>query len=310
MKNFKIILLFLTLLVSLFLIFALQKEPTQTVSQKPIVSVSTFALYDIVKYIAKDKVDLVNILPFGVDPHSFELTPKLMSKIEKSSIVFYSGAGLEPWIRTIDFKGKAIDMSKYVKLRELNHEEELHHHDDKHAHHKIDPHYWLDFDNMKKMSSVITDKLVKLQPKNKSYFLKNQQQYANMLERLDEKYKKTLLDCSVDTVILDHNAISYLAQRYNFNVESLNGLSPEAEPSAKDMQRVMKEISSRGISTLFFENFSNSKGMKSIANDMNVKLQTLQPLGNITADEAQKGLSYEDIMYINLKKLSKALSCK
>ena len=36
----------------------------------------------------------------------------------------------------------------------------------------------------------------------------------------------------------------------------------------------------------------------------------LQPLGNITADEAKANLSYEDIMRKNLQKISQALECK
>ena len=50
--------------------------------------------------------------------------------------------------------------------------------------------------------------------------------------------------------------------------------------------------------------------MKSIALEAKVSADVLQPLGNITAEEANKNLSYEDIMLINLDKLSKALECK
>ena len=60
---------------------------------------------------------------------------------------------------------------------------------------------------------------------------------------------------------------------------------------------------------IFFESFVSDKVMKSIAKDLAVRVDVLQPLGNITADEAKKHLTYEDIMRGNLVKLHKALEC-
>lgn len=278
---------------------------------KPIVAVSSFSLYDIIKHIAQDSVKIVNILPLGVDPHSFEPTPKLMVDIEKSDLVIYSGAGLEPWTHGFGFKNKAIDMSLHVVLRELNADEHEHHkhHDEQCAHNTIDPHYWLDFANMQRATIVIKDELIKLQPKYTTLYEKNTQEYLRMLETLDENYKKYLSSCRSHVVIVNHNAIGYLASNYGFHVEALSGLSPEAQPSAKDLTRIFNEIKKEGVSTIFFENFVNDKAIRTVATDANVELEVFQALGNITKDEADKNLTYKEIMYANLNKLTKALMC-
>jgi len=49
--------------------------------------------------------------------------------------------------------------------------------------------------------------------------------------------------------------------------------------------------------------------IKTIANDAKIKFELFEPLGNITADEANAGATYEDIMKKNLKKLTEALQC-
>jgi zinc transport system substrate-binding protein len=312
MKNLKIIALILVLLLAVLFV-VIQNEKKVVRNDKPIVGVTTFALYDIAKHIAGDTVTVVNILPFGVDPHSFEPTPRLMTSIEKSSLVFYSGAGLEPWIHGFKFKHKAVDISKYVKLRKLTDseiEEDHEHEHEAHHHNGIDPHYWLDFDNMKKVAEVITKELIALQPQNKKLYIKNKEKYINMLHQLDAEYKKTLSNCKKDTVLVSHNALGYVANKYGFHVESLTGLSPEAEPSAKAMRRIFQDIHAKGIQTIFYENFVNVKVTKTIAKDANVTVDVFQPLGNITADEAKAKMTYEDIMRQNLKKLSKALVCK
>jgi len=54
----------------------------------------------------------------------------------------------------------------------------------------------------------------------------------------------------------------------------------------------------------------SDKAIKSIANEAKVSVDVLQPLGNITKDEANKKLTFEDIMLDNLQKISKALVCK
>jgi len=311
MKKFKIVVVFLVVLLVVLELFFSQKTEEKSSFEKPIVTVSTFALYDIVKHIAGESVEVVNILPFGVDPHSFEPTPKLMAKLEKSAIVFYSGAGLEPWIENMHFKTKAVDMSQFVSLRELNADEFEHHkhHDEQCAHNTVDPHYWLDFSNMKKLTVVITEELIRLLPDKKEYFLKNEAAYMSMLEKLDRNYKKYLHSCTIDTVIINHNSLGYLANKYHFHAESLSGLSPEADPTPKDIKRILEEIEKDGVSTIFFENFVNSKAIKTIAEDAHVSFDVIEPLANITADEAAAGMTYELLMYKNLEKLSKALMC-
>jgi len=310
MKNFKIIALFLVLLFIFLEIFVFSKQ-TEEKSHKPLISVSTFVLYDIVKNIAADSVTVVNIIPFGVDPHSFEITPKIMAGIEKSSLVFYSGAGLEPWIEKMSFKSKSLDISQYVNLRELGEDEsKSHKHHDSHCSHTgLDPHYWLDFTNMISMVTIITSELEKIAPKNSTIYMKNRDKYILMLKKLEKVYTKTLSSCKINTVILNHNSLGYLAYNYNFHAESLSGLSPQADPSPNDIKRILKEIKEDGVNTIFYENFVNSKVMKAISKDSNVKAEVLSPLGNITADEAKENVTYEILMYKNLDKLSKAMLC-
>jgi len=310
MNKFKIVLVILVSILLVLMLLSTQENKTSQESKK-IVSVSSFYIYDIAKHISKDTLKIVNILPFGTDPHSFEPTPKLMANIEKSSLVFFSGAGLEPWIGAIKFKTKAVDISKSVKLRELgNHEAESHAHHDEHcAHNKIDPHYWLDFSNMEIATHLISDELIKLEPKNKKLYEKNRDIYLQMLKKLEKSYQEHLSSCKLDTVILNHNAIGYLANRYSFHADSLSGLSPEANPTPNDIRRVFSSIKEHGASTIFFESFVNNKMMQTIAKDANVHIDSISPLGNITADEAKANATYEDIMYKNLKKLSKALVC-
>ncbi|SMP89003.1 zinc transport system substrate-binding protein [Epsilonproteobacteria bacterium SCGC AD-311-C15] len=315
MRNFRYI-IFVLILVAIVAQILFMKEDASKNSEAPIntklmISLSTFSLYDIAKHIGGDTVELVMIMPFGVDAHSFEPTPKLMTKIHDSSLVIYSGAGLEPWIKGFDFKNLTVDMSQHVKLRKLGIGEHHEHGDEEPSHNNgTDPHYWLDIDNMISAANVITGELIKILPSNEELYVKSRDSYIEMLKKLDSDYKNEFLTCKSDTIIVNHNAFSYLADRYGFHIESLSGLSPEAEPSAKSMANLIEHIKEHNVSTIFFESFASDRAIKSIAEEANASVDVLQPIGNITADEAKQNLSFEDIMRLNLTKISKALDCK
>jgi len=318
MKDFRNVIFVLVILVFLLQMFVTKQDSKiNKENSKPVIALSTFSLYDIAKHIAGDSAELVMILPFGVDAHSFEPTPKLMAKIQNSAVVVYSGAGLEPWIDGFEFKNDVVNMSEHVKLLGLeskNEEEEEHHHHEHHGescnHSGVDPHYWLDINNMIISSKIIKDSLIKISPQHKELYEKNTQKYVAMLQNLDSQYKNRIKECKKKTIIVNHNAFSYLSKKYGFHVEALSGLSPEAEPNAKNMIKLIEHVKEHHIKTIFFESFVSDKAIKSIASEANVSVDVLQPLGNITADEASKNLSYEDIMKKNLEKISNALECK
>ena len=275
-------------------------------SSKPTIALSTFSLYDITKNIVGDTAEPFMILPLGVDAHSYEPNPKQVVKIYKSALVVYSGAGLEPWIDGFEFQNKAINMSLHVELKKL----EGHHHHGHNNESSTDPHYWLDFSNMMKATTLITEELITLFSENKTLYETNRDKYISMLKNLDKDFAKKLSTCRRETIVVNHNAFSYISSKYGFEVEALSGLSPEAQPSAKSMVELIEHVKEYKLKTIFFESFVSDKAIKSIAKEAKVKVDVLQPLGNITADEAKQNLSYEDIMKINLEKLSKALECR
>ncbi len=313
MKDFRNVIFVLIIALFLLQMFVSKEDAKkENAAEKQIVALSTFSLYDIAEHIAGDTLETMMILPIGVDAHSFEPTPKIMVKLEKSALVVYSGAGLEPWTEAFEFKTKVINMSEHVHLRKLKSEEsENHDHHNHHqcAHNNIDPHYWLSIENMIQATNLMTEEFIKISPKNKELYIANKDKYLIMLHELDTQYKQELQSCNLDTIIVNHNAFSYLSDTYGFHVAALSGLSPDKQVSPKDMIRIMNEIKMHKVSTIFFESFVNDKAIKSLAQDAKVSVETLQPLGNITKDESEQNLSYEDIMKINLIKISKALEC-
>ncbi len=292
------------LLVLLFFSGCLQEENRSI--KKPAVITTTYAIYDIAKHIGGREIDVSMLIPPGREVHSFEPTPRDMVRLQKASLILFNGAGLEPWTQKFDFGVRGVDVSKYVVLQKF-HEKHAHHHHSMHT--DYDPHYWLDVDNMKRAAQLIARKFSELLPKKKALFQKRLHSYEKMLQRLDRAYKNSLKECKKEEIFVNHNAYAYLAKRYGFHVHSLLGLSPDAKPDPKSVEEILKEIKTEDIKVIFHESFENSAVLESIAKDAGIEVQTLQPLANITADEAKKGLGYKEIMLQNLAKIAKALEC-
>jgi zinc transport system substrate-binding protein len=297
-----IVVLVLLLFVAPFIIPTSDKN-----GSKVLVTTSIFPLYDMTKHIAGNRADVMMLIPFGKDIHAFEPTPKDRVNLQHSRLFLFSGAHLEPWAATFEHANR-IDMSHYVTLNTLADDDTTHHH---HGHDEAyDPHYWLDIDNMIRLTKVIRDELSKIDPLSKEYFSDNATTYIKELEHLKKEYVKVLSTCKKDFIVVSHNAFGYLSKEYGFHVLSLNGFSADALPSAQSMKRVIDTVKQHQITTIFFEPFSSDRLMQTVANESNTSVDTLHPLANITFDEMAARKSYITIMYENLKKLSNVLECQ
>jgi zinc transport system substrate-binding protein len=304
---------------TLFVPSTVQQPSTK---EQPTVAVSTFALYDIVRSVAEGIAEPFMIVPFGTDLHTFRPTPQDLARLEKSKVIFYSGAGLEPWSRQLmaDYETRSVDMSKHVELRYLDGREAAHHDHghDGHGHDQheqaadgmVDPHYWLSVSNMIKATKEVEGALSAAMPEYARHFHRNSEVYITQLYMLDNRLKEELSACKQPMIVVNHNAFGYMAERYGFEVMPLTGLSPESMPSAKRMAELTKLVKEKGLNTIFFESFVSDRLITEIGKETGAQVDVLQPLGNITADEAAKKLNYMQLMERNLNRLKTAMECQ
>ncbi len=251
------------------------------------------------------------IVPFGVDVHSFEPTPRDMARLSEAKLFIYSGAGLEPWAESFSSAATKLDISRFVTLHTVG-EHEHAGHEGECSHHESggDPHYWLDPQNMIAASEQVTVALCALDPDNAAYYQERSGRYVKKMQMLDTLYTKRLQHCSKRMIVVNHNAFAYLAERYGFEVHAVSALSPEAMPSAKTMAQLSDLIVDEDVKVLFFESFVSDRLMKSLAKETGASVDVLQPLANITADQAEQGSDYVMLMEANLDKLAEAMVCR
>lgn len=305
--------------------FAPQSEDNENKAEaKPIVSVSTFALLESANAVGGNEIDVRSIVPLGSDAHMFSPNPTQVAEISGAALFIYNGAGFETWAENLKNvlpkTTQIIDMSRYVALQkseEEHHEEhadEAEHHDEhaheEHNHGAYDPHYWLDIDNMIKMTQTIDAEFSKLVPVKAEQFHKNSAAYIAELQKLKSEYASGLAECKNRTLVSNHDAFGYLAHSNKLENVSVIGLSSDEQPSAQTVAHIVEIIKEHGIKTIFFEEMINDNVSQTISRETGAKAVALQPLENISEDELKSQQTYLTIMRENLKKLREAMECR
>ncbi len=301
MKAIKMIIILLFLSLGFYFFSIYKMDHINKHSSKPTVAVSTFVFFNAAKAIGGNTMNCFMIAPIGADIEEFKPTPKMMARLSKAKLIIYSGAGLEPWIKPFLGTKKTLKLSRYIKLRYV-----------KTAYFKKipDPHYWLNINNMITVAKVLSDKFTKLFPSNKAIYQANATKFINKLEKLKQLYKSRLSRCQKHTLIVGHDAFSYLGNEFGFGVDSISGLSPDTQPSAKTIERIIKDVKDNNVSTIFFIPFTNPSVMKNVASQTHTKIGILQPIVNITKTKLTQHPTYFSLMMKNLGKISDALECR
>jgi zinc transport system substrate-binding protein len=258
------------------------------------VVVSFYPIYDFTRNIGGERIDISTLIPFNVEPHDWEPSPGDVAKLNMADLFIYNGKSLEAWaenfIRSSNNKNlKVIDLSKAINMESQ------------------DPHIWLDPMLVKLQIKVIRDELIALDPKNKSYYEKNYIEYAKKLDTLDKEIRETISRCRKREFVVLHAAFSYFAKRYGLTQISITGISPESEPSLKDIVDITKFIKDHKIKYIFAEPLVSLKLADSIAKETGAKVLILDPVEGLSKKDSDIGKDYISKMKENLENLKLAL---
>src|ERR671921_2734473 len=216
---------------------AMSKE-SNTVSKLKVVA-SFYPIFEFVKKVGGDRVEVSTLIPVGVEPHDFEPTIQQIQNAQTVDMLVYNGAGFEgSWIKKINAKF-VVDSSQGLNLTKNNSGKVSNSNDgrvDEHdtsevAAEPVNPHIWLDPILATHQVENIRDGLIKIDPNNAAYYDQNTDKFIGQLKSLDASIRGNLSgsNCAKRDFIAFHNAFSYFAKEYGLNQHSIKGLTPEGE---------------------------------------------------------------------------------
>lgn len=309
------IILVLTCMLLLVISGCNKNETPKSATSVPKLKVmaTVYPVYEFVRQVGGDKVDVSMLVPIGAEPHDWEPSAKDMIKLKEAKAVFFHGAGFESWSSKLLSKdnlggSQAIEVSKGLPLLKQDHEEEPgHSHSQGHSHDQdTDPHVWLDPVLAQQQVRIIAAALGAIDATNKDYYEANAQRYIAELETLHQEFQAAMSQVNQRSFITNHAAFGYLAARYNLKQLSIMGLSPDAEPTPDKMAKLVTLVREHKIKYVFAETVVSSKLAETIARETGAKVLLLHPIDQLTESEWKTGQNYLSIMRANLSNLKKA----
>lgn len=274
-------LLMLLFSVLIFTLGACSKKETQEVKGMKIVT-SFYPIYAMVKEVSGDLND-VRMIQSSSGIHSFEPSANDIAAIYDADVFIYHSHTLESWAGSLDpnlkkSKVKVLEASEGMALERVPGLEDIKAGDGVDEKTLYDPHTWLDPLKAAEEAQIIADKLSDIDGEHKDTYQKNAKEFIKKANDLNDKYKDKFDKVSKKTFVTQHTAFSYLAKRFGLNQLGIAGISPEQEPSPRQLTEIQEFVKSYKVKTIFTESNASSKVAETLVKSVGVSLKTLNPL--------------------------------
>jgi zinc/manganese transport system substrate-binding protein len=246
---------------------------------EPLRVVTSFSiLADMVKHVGGEDVSVTTLVGANGDAHVYEPTPADARAVGDANLVVVNGLGLEGWmdrlLKSSGYKGPVVVASQGVTPRRMEEEagtpaREAQGKDQHGQHHRLitDPHAWQDLVNGQRYVANITAALAKADSAHVEAYQRRGATYQAQLQETDQWVRAQIaaVPPSKRRVITSHDALGYFGAAYGVELLAPVGWNTEAEPSAKDVAQLIRQIKKEGVKALFVENMSDPRLIQRIA---------------------------------------------
>lgn len=262
-----------------------------------------YPLQYVAERVGGEHVAVRSLVPPGGDSHAVELSPSTVASLGDADLVVYLSGFQAATDAAVDSTQPAhvVDTAEVAALESGPDGVEP-----GRGSGALDPHFWLDPTRLAAVAGQVTAALTELDPEHADAFDAGAAALTEDLEALDADLAAGLAACQGATLVASHEAFGYLTQRYGLHQVGLSGIDPEVEPSPARLRDVAATVRDEDVQTLFFEVLTSPKVTETLAAELGVATDVLDPIeGRAEGDDRD----YLDIMRDNLDALTTGLTC-
>jgi zinc/manganese transport system substrate-binding protein len=219
--------------------------------------VATFSvLADIVRQIGGLHTDVTALVPPDGDVHAYEPRPSDLRTLLAAGLLVENGLGLEGWMQRLTgaaaFHGTTTIATTGVAPRTLRQDGGAL---------AIDPHAWQDPRNGLIYAANIAAGLAAADPANAAAYRTTAEAYATAIRQTDAWIEAQFAPIPAQSrrIITTHDAFGYYGARYGIEFLAAEGLSTEAEPSARAIAALVAQIKREKVPAVFLENMTDPR---------------------------------------------------
>lgn len=277
----------------------------------PMPVVASFSILgDVAQQIGGERVAVQNLVGANQDAHAYNLTSGDIKKIREARLVLLNGLGLEKAeLQRAVKQSKVASAEATAGIKPLAADEHHHEHghDHDHDHGEFDPHVWNDPVLMQRYAANVAIALIKADPAGSRYYQQRFKDYQHVLNQLNNYANQQFgaVAPAKRKVLTGHDSFAYLGKRYQVKFISPQGVSSEAEPSARQIAAIIRQIKAENVKAVFTENIKDGRMIARIAKETGVKVS-----GGLYADALSSGApagTYADMFRYNVRVMSEAM---
>lgn len=264
---------------------------------KLLVYTSFYPLYDFAGKVGGERIELVNLVPAGEEPHDWEPGTNDMVGLEHADLFIYNGAGMEHWAESL-LASLGNDLHVVEASAGLAVSGDS----------GVDPHVWLSPVLALEQMRAIKDALVELDPDGEAHYEENFTVWSGRFGELDAAYRERLDPLPNRRIVVAHAAFGYLCSEYGLEQIAAQGFSPDSEPDPATMARVVSRLRGGEVRVIFFEELASPKVAEAIAREIGADTAVLYTIEGLTPEQEAAGEDYVSLMEENLEQLYLALA--
>lgn len=274
----------------------------------PLALATTGMVGDLVHGVAGQAVRVQVLIGEGVDPHLFRPTRQDVARILRADAVFANGHRLEGRMSDLLERARAAGKPVLAVAETLPRERLRPAEDFPDA---ADPHVWMDPLLWADCAPAVAETLGRLLPGED--FAAGVAQTRRRYARLDAYAREVFAPIPRDARVLltAHDAFGYFGARYGFEVQSIQGLSTEAEASLARIEALVRLIVERRIPAVFAESSVPDRAVRALIEGAGARGQRLALGGVLFSDSmGRPGTytgTYEGMMDHNITTIARAL---
>jgi zinc/manganese transport system substrate-binding protein len=212
-------------------------------------------LTEFVSEVGGSDVTLLPLLPAGMDPHTFEPSPRELASLQSADLILTAGLELEPGllkaISNSATHGACVNLSPAA-----------------------DPHWWNSVTAAAAIVRRVAEELKRARPSAGRRIDDRAAGTLSALAALDRQLRQALetVPPARRILVTSHDAFAWFARDYGFRVFSLTGINAAAEPNARDLARIVDIIRGSGVKTIFLESAANARLIRALAEETGARV--------------------------------------
>ncbi|MGB1157679.1 MAG: metal ABC transporter solute-binding protein, Zn/Mn family [Alphaproteobacteria bacterium] len=232
---------------------------------EPLAAVASFSiLADIVKSVGGTDVEVTSIVGPDSDAHVYRPTVSDALAVAKADIIFVNGLGFEGWVNDLiaasGNQAPAVVVTQDVSPLIIEG--------------APDPHAWNDLNNGVLYARAVKDSLSALDPANAARYDANFNAFADAVAALLDRAQPAFAALPDDrrSVVTGHDAFGYFEAQFGLRFMAPLGINTEAEPSARELAALIRQIRDERVGGLFIENITNPDLVAQIAEETGLEI--------------------------------------